>query len=119
MSEAKDRLARDLAEVDRFLAGLSPPRIRPSSLRRIRSVLLGEVAARGSEEILTVEETARLLRVPVRDLVEKAGEMPFFDIGGRLRIRRERLLEWIREREKEFARTSAESLVRQAVHRVA
>lgn len=52
-----------------------------------------------SSDIFTPEEVATYLKVSVAAVYEMASEMPFFYFGNDLRIRRERLVQWIDEQE--------------------
>ena len=51
-------------------------------------------------EVLTMEEAAAFLRVSIEDLEKEFHTLPVFSIGGRMRIRRSQLIEWIEERER-------------------
>lgn len=51
-------------------------------------------------EVLTMEEAAAFLRVSIEDLEKEFNTLPVFSIGGRMRIRRSQLTEWIEERER-------------------
>ena len=63
-------------------------------------------------EIMTPEQLARFLRVPLADLADVIDTIPGFEIGDQLRFRRERVVEWINERERARARRSLYSGVR-------
>ena len=54
----------------------------------------------GEKEVLTLEEAAAFLRVSSDEITLELDSLPVFRIGNRLRIRRNRLLQWIEEREK-------------------
>ena len=51
-------------------------------------------------EVLTIEEVAAFLRVDPDELEDDLVSMPVFEIGGRLRMRKSKLLEWMEERER-------------------
>jgi len=53
-------------------------------------------------EIMTPEQLARFLNVPLEQL--EVGSLPGFEIGGELRFRKDRVLEWIEAREREYER---------------
>ena len=63
-------------------------------------------------EIMTPEQLARFLRVPLAELDEVIDTIPGFEIGGELRFRRERVVEWINEREQARARRALYSGLR-------
>ena len=54
-------------------------------------------------DIMTPEQLARFLHLPL-DKLETEG-LPGFEIGGVLRFRRDRVLEWIEERERDYERS--------------
>jgi len=87
------------------------PRLRPSAgaMLRTRRALNEELRARPAPEVMTLEEAAAFLRVEPDDLREAASQLPAFEIGGRIRIRREKLIDWIARRERVYARSTAES----------
>lgn len=57
-------------------------------------------------EIMTPEQLARFLRVPIEQLEEEMLSLPAFEIGGHLRFRKQVVLEWIEERERQHSRTT-------------
>ena len=77
---------------DRELPEESDLRIR----RRLRSA---DEPTRGGEEILDLEGVARLLKVTPAEVEEHLDEIPSFEIAGRLRFRRDRIIEWVGRRE--------------------
>ena len=70
--------------------------------------------ALGTNEIMTLEEVAAYLQVALDDLEVELETLPVFDIGGKLRVRRCRLTEWIEERERRARSRRALSLIHQA-----
>lgn len=89
------------------------PRLEPraGAVLETRRVLSREVRGGGAPEIMTLEEVADFLRVSVDDLEDVASELPAFELGGRIRVRRSRLIEWIEKRERSYARSATESEV--------
>ena len=74
----------------------------------MRQSLLDEM--RGDlPEIMTPAEVAAFLRIPLDDLEEVFDELPSFEFAGHVRVRRERLLEWIEQRERRQAGRIAEA----------
>jgi len=53
-------------------------------------------------EIMTPEQLARFLNVPLEQL--EIESLPGFEISGELRFRKDRVLEWIETREREYER---------------
>ena len=58
---------------------------------------------------MTLDEVAAFLRIDPSDLGEVAEELPAFELGGQVRVRRERLIEWIQQRERAYTRQAGES----------
>jgi len=58
-------------------------------------------------EILTIEELARYLRVPVEAIEDELTTLPAFEVAGELRFRKDRVAEWIRRREDDRVRVMA------------
>ena len=87
-------------DIDRFISaamaeeGLAPNPEAPKEdlLRRLYFDLTGLPP--------TPEEAAAFLRVSSDEITLELDSLPVFRIGNRLRIRRNRLLQWIEEREK-------------------
>lgn len=69
-------------------------------------------------EILTLAETAEFLRLSEEQLGEIVGDLPAFDMAGQIRVRRERLIEWIGQREQDYVRRTAASRVARAVRMI-
>ena len=87
---ARSVCVRILGEVDRFLA----PDLADAP------------------EIMTPEQLARFLHVPLGKLDDRIETIPGFEIGGELRFRKERVLEWIEQREQERERRTIYSQLR-------
>ena len=87
-------------------------RLSAAATLRIRSALaeaLREEAEGASGPILTMEEVSRYLRVDPATVEAHLNEIPCFELGGRIRFRREAVDEWIRKRERKFAMETLES----------
>ena len=71
---------------------------------RIRRRLDEELqdAPTAAPEIMTLEETADYLRVTPNLVYEMMGDIPCFELGGRVLFRREAVQNWIREQERRF-----------------
>jgi anti-sigma factor RsiW len=95
-------LARAVTEVDGLLTALPPAGPSPAGLLATRRELTREIGRRGEPEILTLEEVADLLRLRPQEFAEVASELPAFEVGGQIRVRRSRLLAWIGEREHRY-----------------
>jgi hypothetical protein len=88
-------------------------RFEPSadSLLRVRRAVGSVLGRRVLPEIMTPEEVAQFLRVERNEVGDVLAEVPAFEIAGRVRVRRDRLLAWLAERERTFARQTLESEV--------
>jgi hypothetical protein len=67
---------------------------------------------REAPEIMTPEDLARFLRLAPDDLEDVIGLIPGFEIAGRLRFRKARVLEWIEAREKQREQSLAYATLR-------
>jgi anti-sigma factor RsiW len=80
------------------------PSTSPAPAERLLEAIKAEVAAEAAlatveHEIMTFDEVAAYLRVAPDELEAELSTLPFFELGGRLRIRRSRLVAWVEERE--------------------
>ncbi|MHC5056602.1 MAG: anti-sigma factor [Planctomycetota bacterium] len=105
----------DLREADTVMTGLRREEPSAAAVLETRRALSREVRGCGEPEIMTLDEAAEFLRVDARELDIQEWGLPVFEIGGRLRVRRARLVEWIEQRERAFARGSAASEVARIV----
>jgi len=105
----------DIREADSLVKGLRRHGPSPEALLETRRALSREVRGRGDPEIMTLEEAAGFLRVSATELDVEDWGLPVFEIGGRLRVRRTRLIEWIENRERAFVRGSVASHVASVV----
>lgn len=89
-----------LGEVDGVLRRL--PRREPSArtVLAVRDRLLEEARGDQEPEIMTLDEVASFLRIPLADLEELVADLPVFEVAGHVRVRRSRLLEWIAGQER-------------------
>jgi len=89
----------------------SLPRLEPSAGAALRARRLLSREVRPAPEVMTLDEVADFLRVSLNDLGEIVAEMPAFELAGRVRVRRTKLIEWIEKRERAYARSNIESEV--------
>lgn len=99
------RLAR-LAEAVDTLPEEEPPESLSFAVRREVDRLLAPGLST-APEILTIEELARYLRVPVEAIEDELTTLPAFEVAGELRFRKDRVAEWIRRREDDRVREMA------------
>jgi anti-sigma factor RsiW len=98
-----------LNEADGALRALRPAQASASLILNVRRALAEAVDGRGSTEIMTLEEVAEYLRITPDQLGEVVEELPAFELAGRIRVRRAKLVEWIEQRERDFTRQAAAS----------
>jgi len=104
-----------LNEADAALRALRPVRPPASAILATRRAL-GEAAdGAGGAEIMTLDEVGEYLRVTPKQLGEVVGELPAFELAGRIRVRRTKLIEWIEQRERSYTRRAAASWAARAV----
>jgi len=86
-------------------------RLEPSAAVTLRARRLFSRELRAAPEVMTLGEVAEFLRVSLDDLGEIVAELPAFELAGRVRVRRTKLIEWIEKRERAYARSNMESEV--------
>ena len=60
-------------------------------------------------EIMKLDDVAVFLRVPLDSLERVVGDLPTFEVGGHIRVRRTKLMEWIEQRERRHKMVIAQS----------
>jgi len=113
-AECGERLA-DIREGDSILKGLRREEPSAEAILNTRRALSRAVRGARESEIMTLAEVAEFLRVSESELDVGDWGLPVFEIGGRLRVRRARLVEWIEQRERDYARASIASHVARVV----
>ncbi len=110
--DCRGRLAT-LKTVDTTLKHM--PAVRPSAetILAARRFIAEETRPRAEPEILTMDEVAAFLRIEPEELQSFVLELPAFELGGQIRVRRCRLVEWVEQREREFRlSTTASAMAR-------
>jgi hypothetical protein len=93
----------ELAAVDQALAAVQLEAVPPAALLATRRALAATIdAEQRAPEVMTLDDVAEFLQLPAEELEGVVHELPAFELAGRLRVRRQCLLEWIRERERRF-----------------
>lgn len=106
--------AERLATLRRLDVGLHAlGRFEPpaDAVLRARRAAASAIGQRSLPEVMTPEEVAQFLRVDRDEVGDVLAEVPAFEIAGKVRVRRDRLLAWVAERERAFARQTLESEV--------
>jgi hypothetical protein len=101
-----DKTNPAIAKVDAALAELMRQPVPESVAERVLSRVLQPAAAAPLPEILTLHEAAAFLRISEEDLGAIIDELPLFELAGQLRIRTERLRQWIEQRELAYHRNA-------------
>ena len=110
----RTRLAA-LRRADRELRLLPRPEPSAGAVLATRRAIAAETRGSAGPEIMTLGEVAEFLRVLPDALAEVADDLPAFEVGGQVRVRRARLIEWIADRERSYAASRAESEVAHAL----
>ncbi len=109
--DACRRRLASLRRVDAALRNLPAQQPPAETILAARRLLSEETRPKREPEVLTLEEVAAMLRIDLEQLRPFVTDLPAFELGGQIRVRRARLLEWIEQRERQFSRSSAASLV--------
>lgn len=100
---------------DASLGALRPLPPPPSAILDARRAALEPGARAPAPEVMTIDDVADFLRLSPDDLAAMGDQLPAFELAGQIRVRRSRLLEWIAQRERDFARDAAASYATNAV----
>jgi hypothetical protein len=101
-------MAARLRHIDRALAELPP--LMASAEAQMRALRAADGiagTASSTDAILTLNEVAAFLRLTPSQMDDVAADLPAFELGGQLRVRRSRLLEWVAVREAAYRREQA------------
>lgn len=96
-----------LNEVDLILRSQPAPVPSADALLAARHRLTEVTGAGNTSEIMTIDEAARFLRLTPEQMGELIEELPAFELAGQIRIRRQKLLEWVKQREQSYTREIA------------
>jgi len=82
---------------------------------RIRSTLHKTITPQASTpEILDIEGVAQFLNLSVSQVADILDQLPAFEIGGRIRFRRDRIVAWARDREEKLSKERLQSSIKQS-----
>ena len=115
-----DDCRRRLAAIERADGALAAlPRREPtaSAILAVRRAVSNVTRGGGEPEIMTLDEVADFLRISPKELGQIAEELPAFELAGRVRVRRSRLVEWVQKRERDYTRHTAASWAARARRR--
>ena len=98
-----------LGRADAVLAAIKPAEPSAAAVLAARREFSEVIRPSQFSEIMTLSEAAEFLRITADQLGEIAEELPAFELAGQIRLRRERLLEWIEQRERDYTRQASES----------
>ncbi len=87
------------------------PRLTPSAeaVEHIRIAVAAAAQPLAPAEIMTLDEVAVFLRLSEPEMEEIAAELPAFELAGRVRVRRARLIEWVEHRERAYRQQSLQN----------
>jgi hypothetical protein len=92
-------------------------RVAPSAgaVLNARRSLSQETRGGQSGDVLTLDEVAEFLRIGPEELGEILPELPAFEVGGQVRVRRARLMGWIERRERGYSQGTAQRDVSKSI----
>lgn len=96
-------------EADRILHGLKRAEPPAAALLEVRRALGAVTRPPRDCDVMTLDDVRDMLRLSPAELEQLVPELPLFELAGQLRIRRQRLIEWIEGRELAFARARAQA----------
>jgi hypothetical protein len=105
------RLA-SLRTVDAALRALPAEMPSAETILAVRRLISEETRPRRESDILTLEEVAEFLRINPEEFRPYIEDLPAFELGGQIRVRRSKLLEWIEQRERQFSRGTGRAAAR-------
>ena len=108
------RITEAIRRTDELLRTVRPMCPPAGIVLDARRALAAELRPSARADVLTLKEAAEVLRISDEDLGQIVDELPVFEIAGRIRIRRQRLFEWIERRERDYTRQRAASHVSRA-----
>jgi len=98
-----------LGRSDAALKGLAKVAPSGGAILAARRAFSEVTRGRRAPEIMTLADVAEFLRVSPEQLGEMVEELPAFELAGQVRVRRDRLIEWVQQRERDYARDAAAS----------
>jgi len=104
-----------LRGADAVLGGLRHEQPSPQTLLAVRHELAAALRPPQPAEVMTLEEVATFLRLTDEQLDEVLEDLPAFELAGQVRVRHARLVEWLEQRERNYARQTAASWAARAI----
>ena len=102
-----------LTRADTALGRVTPHQPSAAAMLDARRAIADEVRGPQAGEIMTLDEVAAFLQLEEQQMDEVADELPAFELAGQIRVRRSKLMAWIEQRERDYARQTAASWVTQ------
>ena len=94
----------ELLTVRKSLEGVRDLELPEETDLRLRNRFHREIlTVAHEEEILDIEGVASLLQLPVKEIISMIDTLPSFEVAGRIRFRRDRILSWIKEQEQKHS----------------
>lgn len=97
-----------LQEADRQLRSVAE-RVPSAVVQRARQVIRSAVQHQPTPEVMTLEEVAQYLRLGASQLAQVLEQLPSFTVAGEVRVRRDRLMQWINDQEQQAFRDRVRS----------
>lgn len=102
-------LAARLQDIDQqFRSAVDQP-VPPEAARRARQAMHAAVQRQPTPEIMTLDEVGQCLRLTPSQLAQILEQLPSFSVAGEVRIRRDRLMQWVKDQEQQAFRDRVRS----------
>ena len=98
-----------IRDIDSALGATARRRPSAAAILATRKALSEVTRPQKRQDIMTLGQVAEFLQISDSEMGEVASQLPAFELGGQIRVRREKLIEWIRTREAQYRRQSAAS----------
>jgi anti-sigma factor RsiW len=97
------RRVEALGRADAALAVLRPQAPPPRAMLAVRRELAAVTRPARPAEVMTLEEVAAFLRITPDQLADVMEDLPAFELAGQVRVLRQRLIEWLGQRERDYS----------------
>lgn len=87
-------------------------------LRIRRTLARTHVQSSATEDVLDIEDVAEMLKIPISQMIELLDRIPSFEVCGRLRFQRQRIIEWIDREESRMKWEKEASVMRRPERKI-
>jgi len=98
-----------LQEIDKKVRAAADRSVPLEIIQRTRQVIHAAVRQPPLPEILTLDEVGQYVRLTPSQLGQMLEHLPSFTVAGEVRIRRDRLTQWIKDQEQQAVRDRVRS----------